>query len=69
MWCWGDNELRRIAALCAGLRCGRYARDLVLARTAVEHAAWRGAAAVAVVDIGWGAETGCSRTAPPRPVR
>jgi magnesium chelatase subunit D len=37
-----DNELRRIAALCAAFDVDGMRADLVLARTAVAHAAWRG---------------------------
>ncbi|MBO0677096.1 magnesium chelatase subunit D family protein [Mycolicibacterium sp. S2-37] len=40
-----DNELRRIAALCAAFDVDGMRADLVVARTAVAHAAWRGAAA------------------------
>ncbi|ANE83081.1 hypothetical protein A7U43_19425 [Mycobacterium adipatum] len=36
-----DNELRRIAALCAAFDVDGMRADLVLARTAVAHAAWR----------------------------
>ncbi len=39
-----DNELRRIAALCAAFDVDGMRADLVVARTAVAHAAWRGAA-------------------------
>ena len=38
-----DNELRRIAALCAAFDVDGMRADLVIARTAVAHAAWRGA--------------------------
>ena len=38
-----DNELRRIAALCAAFDVDGMRADLVVARTAVAHAAWRGA--------------------------
>ncbi|MGD9620478.1 MAG: VWA domain-containing protein [Mycolicibacterium sp.] len=40
-----DKELRRIAALCAALDVDGMRADLVVARTAVAHAAWRAAAA------------------------
>jgi magnesium chelatase subunit D len=40
-----DNELRRIAALCAAFDVDGMRADLVVARTAVAHAAWRAAAA------------------------
>ncbi len=36
-----DNELRRIAALCAAFDVDGMRADLVVARTAVAHAAWR----------------------------
>src|ERR1700704_2624279 len=54
--CLPDNELRRIAALCAAFDCGGVRADLVVARTAVAHAAWRGADAVAEEDIRVAAE-------------
>jgi magnesium chelatase subunit D len=37
-----DSELRRIAALCAAFDVDGMRADLVVARTAVAHAAWRG---------------------------
>jgi magnesium chelatase subunit D len=40
-----DAELDRIAALCAAFDVDGMRADLVLARTAVAHAAWRGATA------------------------
>ncbi|MGN7779209.1 magnesium chelatase subunit D family protein [Mycolicibacterium sp. 22603] len=52
----GDNELRRIAALCAAFDVDGMRADLVLARTAVAHAAWRGSAAVEEEDIRVAAE-------------
>ncbi|MCV7434421.1 magnesium chelatase subunit D family protein [Mycolicibacterium bacteremicum] len=52
----GDNELRRIAALCAAFDVDGMRADLVLARTAVAHAAWRGSAVVAEEDIRVAAE-------------
>ncbi len=51
-----DNELRRIAALCAAFDVDGMRADLVLARTAVAHAAWRGSAAVEEEDIRVAAE-------------
>jgi magnesium chelatase subunit D len=51
-----DNELRRIAALCAAFDVDGMRADLVVARTAVAHAAWRGAGAVAEEDIRVAAE-------------
>lgn len=37
-----DKELRRIAALCAAFDVDGMRADLVVARTAIAHAAWRG---------------------------
>jgi magnesium chelatase subunit D len=51
-----DNELRRIAALCAAFDVDGMRADLVVARTAVAHAAWRGAHTVAEQDIRVAAE-------------
>lgn len=51
-----DNELRRIAALCAAFDVDGMRADLVVARTAAAHAAWRGARAVAEQDIRVAAE-------------
>ncbi|MCV7251354.1 magnesium chelatase subunit D family protein [Mycobacterium hackensackense] len=51
-----DNELRRIAALCAAFDVDGMRADLVLARTAVAHAAWRGSTTVAEEDIRIAAE-------------
>jgi len=51
-----DRELNRIAALCAAFDVDGMRADLVLARTAVAHAAWRGADAVAEEDIRVAAE-------------
>ena len=51
-----DNELRRIAALCAAFDVDGMGADLVVARTAVAHAAWRGADTVAEDDIRVAAE-------------
>ena len=52
----GDRELNRIAALCAAFDVDGMRADLVLARTAVAHAAWRGDVAVAEEDIRVAAE-------------
>ncbi|MFN8226294.1 MAG: magnesium chelatase subunit D family protein [Mycobacterium sp.] len=52
----GDDELRQIAALCAAFDVDGMRADLVVARTAVAHAAWRGADAVSVDDIRVAAE-------------
>jgi magnesium chelatase subunit D len=46
-----DRELRRIAALCAAFEVDGMRADLVTARTAVAHAAWRGASEVAEQDV------------------
>jgi magnesium chelatase subunit D len=51
-----DNELRRIAALCAAFDVDGMRADLVVARTAVAHAAWRGVAEVSEEDIRVAAE-------------
>ncbi len=51
-----DNELRRIAGLCAAFDVDGMRADLVVARTAVAHAAWRGADQVAAEDIRVAAE-------------
>lgn len=51
-----DSELRRIAALCAAFDVDGMRADLVVARTAVAHAAWRGARTVAEEDIRVAAE-------------
>lgn len=51
-----DNELRRIAALCAAFDVDGMRADLVLARTAVAHAAWRASTTVGEEDIRIAAE-------------
>jgi magnesium chelatase subunit D len=51
-----DGELRRIAALCAAFDVDGMRADLVVARTAVAHAAWRGADTVTADDIRVAAE-------------
>ncbi|MDY6998253.1 MAG: magnesium chelatase subunit D family protein [Actinomycetota bacterium] len=51
-----DSELRRIAALCAAFDVDGMRADLVVARTAAAHAAWRGASAVDEQDIRVAAE-------------
>ncbi len=51
-----DGELRRIAALCASFDVDGMRADLVVARTAVAHAAWRGAETVEEQDIRVAAE-------------
>ncbi|UXA19893.1 magnesium chelatase subunit D family protein [Mycobacterium sp. SMC-4] len=51
-----DGELRRIAALCAAFDVDGMRADLVVARTAVAHAAWRGAREVTEDDIRVAAE-------------
>jgi magnesium chelatase subunit D len=47
-----DRELNRIAALCAAFDVDGMRADLVIARTAVAHAAWRGAHAGASEGTG-----------------
>ena len=51
-----DSELRRIAALCAAFDVDGMRADLVVARTAVAHAAWRGASTVEEQDVRVAAE-------------
>ncbi|WP_067808653.1 VWA domain-containing protein [Nocardia beijingensis] len=51
-----DVELRRIAALCAAFDVDGMRADLVVARTATAHAAWRGADAVTEDDVRVAAE-------------
>ena len=51
-----DGELRRIAALCAAFDVDGMRADLVVARTAVAHAAWRGADLVEEEDVRVAAE-------------
>lgn len=51
-----DVELRRIAALCAAFDVDGMRADLVVARTATAHAAWRGADAVTEADVRVAAE-------------
>lgn len=51
-----DNELRRIAAVCAAFDVDGMRADLVVARTATAHAAWRGAKHVEEQDIRVAAE-------------
>ncbi|CQD21411.1 chelatase [Mycobacterium europaeum] len=51
-----DNELRRIAAVCAAFDVDGMRADLVVARTAAAHAAWRGAVSVEEQDVRVAAE-------------
>ncbi len=46
-----DAELRRISAVCAAFDVDGMRADLVIARAAVAHAAWRGAGVVAEEDV------------------
>lgn len=46
-----DAELRRIASVCAAFEVDGMRADLVMARTALAHAAWRGALAVTEDDV------------------
>ncbi|MFZ1178527.1 MAG: AAA family ATPase, partial [Mycobacterium sp.] len=51
-----DNELRRIAAVCAAFDVDGMRADLVVARAAAAHAAWRGASCIEEQDIRVAAE-------------
>lgn len=51
-----DEELDRIAAVCAAFGVDGMRADLVVARTAVAHAAWRGGVTVTQEDIRVAAE-------------
>ncbi|WP_327152214.1 magnesium chelatase subunit D family protein [Nocardia sp. NBC_01329] len=51
-----DVELRRIAAVCASFDVDGMRADLVVARTAVAHAAWCGRGAVTAEDVRIAAE-------------
>ncbi|MFF0496247.1 magnesium chelatase subunit D family protein [Nocardia aobensis] len=51
-----DIELRRIAALCASFDVDGMRADLVVARTATAHAAWRGSDRVTADDVRIAAE-------------
>lgn len=51
-----DTELRRIAALCASFDVDGMRADLVVARTATAHAAWRGSSCVTAEDVRVAAE-------------
>ena len=64
-----DNELRRIAALCAAFDVDGMRADLVVARTAAAHAAWRGALIRRGAGHPGGRRAGAAASAPPRPVR
>jgi magnesium chelatase subunit D len=46
-----DSELRRIAAVCAAFDVDGMRADLVVARTAAAHAAWRGGDRVTDADV------------------
>jgi magnesium chelatase subunit D len=46
-----DAELRRIAGVCAAFEVDGMRADLVVARTAVAHAAWRGSDEVEEADV------------------
>jgi magnesium chelatase subunit D len=46
-----DAELRRIAGVCAAFEVDGMRADLVVARTAVAHSAWRGAEEVEEADV------------------
>ena len=65
-----DDELRRIAALCAAFDVDGMRADLVVARTAVAHAAWRGARRPSTEGRHPGRRrTGAAAPASARPVR
>lgn len=51
-----DVELRRIATLCASFDVDGMRADLVVARTATAHAAWRGSREVSAQDVWIAAE-------------
>ncbi|MBF6329445.1 magnesium chelatase subunit D family protein [Nocardia transvalensis] len=51
-----DVDLRRIAALCAAFDVDGMRADLVVARTATAHAAWRGSDCVTAEDVRIAAE-------------
>ena len=51
-----DAELNRIAAVCAAFDVDGMRADIVVARTAIAHAAWRGVVAVAEEDVRVAAE-------------
>ena len=46
-----ESELRRIAAVCASFDVDGMRADLVMARTAIAHAAWRNATEVSEQDV------------------
>ena len=46
-----DTELQRIASVCAAFEVDGMRADLVVARTAIAHASWRGALAVEEPDV------------------
>ncbi|HEX4225710.1 MAG TPA: putative cobaltochelatase [Pseudonocardiaceae bacterium] len=46
-----DTEVRRIAAICAAFEVDGMRADLVVARTAIANAAWRGAEEVTADDV------------------
>ncbi len=64
-----DDELRRIAALCAAFGVDGMRADLVVARTAAAHAAWRGARHGRGARHPGGGRVGVAASAPPGPVR
>ena len=64
-----DAELRRIAAICAAFDVDGMRADLVIARAATAHAAWRGADGRREGRRPGGRPAGAAPPAPPRPVR
>ena len=64
-----DVALRRIAAVCAAFDVDGMRADLVIARAALAHAAWRGADVVGRGGRPGGGPAGAAAPPPPRPVR
>ena len=67
--CCPTRALRQIAAVCAAFDVDGMRADLVIARTAIAHAAWRGPDAVGDGGRAGGGPAGAAAPAPPRPVR
>ena len=64
-----DAELRRIAAVCAAFDVDGMRADLVIARTAIAHAAWRGGGRRFRGGRARGRPARAAAPAPSRPVR
>jgi len=58
-----EAELRRIASVCAAFDVDGMRADLVVARAAIAHAAWRGAQAVEETDVAVAATARTAATA------